>query len=90
MTKVLSFSFPDNWTCLDELLNKLPRSIKASHAVKLAIEEKNTRTQKNIITLNDFQTEITIPRLDTEHKIWKTYMKSMEAEELRKLQKVKF
>ena len=39
MSKIMSFSFPENWNCLDSVLEKLPRNINPSGAVRMAVEE---------------------------------------------------
>ena len=62
MTNIHSFSFPEQWKCLTELMDKMPRSMDRSKTVKLAIEqmlEKVTKTP--FLSLDNFATEITTP-----------------------------
>lgn len=87
MSKLKNFSFPDGWTKLDELLEKLPRHYGKSSAIRLAVEEKLERVIKNPISLDDFKNEIPVPRLDVDSKTWNNLMKPMDTTELRKLQK---
>lgn len=86
MSKIHSFSTTDDWKCLENLLNKMPR-ISASKIIKVAIEEKLERVIKNPISLDDFKEETTVPRLDADSKTWNHLMKPMTNEDLRKLQR---
>lgn len=87
MSNIRTFSAPQEWKCLDNLLEKLPRTIDRSKAVRMAIEEKLQRVIKNPISLDDFRNEIPVPRLDVDSKTWNNLMKPMDNAELRKLQK---
>lgn len=87
MAKIKNFSFPDGYTKIDELLDKLPRHHNKSSAIRLAVEEKLERVIKNPISLDDFKNETPIPRIDADTKTWNHIMKPLDTIELRKLQK---
>ena len=87
MAKLKNFSFPDGYTKIDELLEKLPRTFNKSSALRFAVEQQLERTKKNPLSLDDFKEEVPIPRIDADSKTWNHIMKPMDAAELRKLQK---
>ena len=71
MSKVRSFSSPDDWKCLDNLLEKLPRAINPSGAIRLAVEEYAKKLDKTpYVSLDEFSTKSTVPRLDLQKKDW--------------------
>lgn len=89
MSKNITFSHDDTWTCLDQLLEKLPRSINKSRAIVLSIEEMNKKvTRKSSTSLDDFAEDITTMRLESDPKFWKTNLKEKSASELKELLKL--
>ncbi len=86
MTNILSMSFPDGWTCLADLLEKMPRSMDRSKTVKLAIEQMLEKvTQTPFLSLDNFSTDKTIPDLPMDKKSWVKLLKGMEVAEVRDL-----
>ncbi len=89
MTKVKSYSVPDGWNCLAELLEILPRSMDASKTIKLAVENLLEKVQnKPFISLDNFETEITVPDLPMDLKLWKKLLKDMSIPDVRDLHKL--
>ena len=90
MSKVKSFSFPDEWKCLDNLLDKMPRAMDASKTVKVAIEQMLEKvTNKPFVSLDSFDTEeIVIPDLKMDIKTFNKLLKTMDIVELRNYQKL--
>lgn len=89
MSKIRTFSSDEGWNCLDRLLEKLPRSIDTSGAIRLSIEKfLETLEKKPFVSLDNFKTETTTPDLNSDNKIWKELTKKMEVVELRDLQKL--
>jgi|TARA_R110002073_G_scaffold103705_2_gene234991 hypothetical protein len=87
MSKVRSFSSPDDWKCLDNLLEKLPRAINPSGAIRLAVEEYAKKLDKTpYVSLDEFSTKSTVPRLDLQKKDWLELFKGMNTTELRELE----
>jgi len=87
MSKIRSFSSPDDWKCLDNLLEKLPRAINPSGAIRLAVEEYAKKLDKTpYVSLDEFSTKSTIPRLDLHKKDWLNLFKGMNTTELRELE----
>lgn len=87
MSKVRTFSAPDDWKCLDNLLEKLPRSVDISGAVRMSVESfYKTVESKPTVTLDTFKTETTIPELNIDPKTWKKLLKDMSIEDIRELQ----
>tara|TARA_R110002051_G_scaffold70342_1_gene126430 strand:+ start:3025 stop:3345 length:321 start_codon:yes stop_codon:yes gene_type:complete len=87
MSKVRSFSSPDDWKCLDNLLEKLPRAINPSGAIRLAVEEYAKKLDKTpYVSLDEFSTKSTVPRLDLQKKDWLNLFKGMNTTELRELE----
>tara|TARA_R100001377_G_scaffold77928_1_gene55448 strand:- start:1221 stop:1541 length:321 start_codon:yes stop_codon:yes gene_type:complete len=87
MSKIRSFSSPDDWKCLDNLLEKLPRAINPSGAIRLAVEEYAKKLDKTpYVSLDEFSTKSTIPRLDLQKKDWLNLFKGMNTTELRELE----
>ena len=89
MSKVKSFSFPDDWKCLDNLLEKMPRSMDASKTVKLAVEGLLEKvTKKPFVSLDSFSEEVTIPELKLDNKTFSKLLRGMDIVEVRDLQKL--
>lgn len=89
MSKVRTFSSPDEWNCLDKLLEKLPRSVDVSGAVRLSVENfLKTIETKPSVSLDTFADESVTPDLKSEPKIWTNLSKKMDTTELRDLQKL--
>jgi len=90
MSKVKSFSFPDEWKCLDNLLDKMPRAMDASKTVKVAVEQMLEKvTNKPFISLDNFEKEdVVIPDLKMEVKTFNKLLKTMDIVEVRNLQKL--
>jgi len=87
MAKINSFSFPNNWNCLDNVLEKLPRTINASGAVRLAVEEYAKKLEQTpYVSLDEFSAEKIIPRLDLPRDQWVNLFKGMNTTELRDLE----
>jgi len=87
MSKVRSFSFPDDWNCLDNVLEKLPRNINPSGAVRMAVEELQKKLDATpYVSLDDFAAKSTVPRLDLQKKDWLELFKGMNTTELRELE----
>ncbi len=87
MSKIKSFSFPDDWNCLDNVLEKLPRNINPSGAIRLAVEEYAKKLEKTpYVSLDEFSEKTTTPRLDLQKKDWLELFKGMNTTELRKLE----
>ena len=83
----MSFSFPENWNCLGKLLEKLPRSVNQSTAVRLAVEDfYNKQDQKPYLSLDEFSENKVVPRLDLPKKQWNVLFKGMNTTELRELE----
>jgi hypothetical protein len=90
MSKVKSFSFPDDWKCLDNLLDKMPRAMDASKTVKVAVEQMLEKvTNKPYVSLDSFGTKDTVvPDLHMDVKTFSKLLKSMDIVEVRNLQKL--
>jgi hypothetical protein len=89
MRKIISFSVPCEWNCLDKLLEKLPRAINTSKAVQLSVEDMLKNVDKNtFVSLDSFKTETTTPGLEATPKIWSNILKEMDATDIRNLQKL--
>ena len=87
MSKVRSFSFPDEWNCLDNVLEKLPRNINPSGAVRMAVEELQKKLDTTpYVSLYEFAAKSTVPRLDLQKKDWLELFKGMNTTELRELE----
>ena len=87
MSKIRSFSFPDDWKCLDNVLEKLPRTVNPSGAIRMAVEELQKKLSVTpYISLDEFSTKSTIPRLDLQKKDWLNLFKGMNTTELRELE----
>jgi hypothetical protein len=87
MSKVRSFSSPDDWKCLDNLLEKLPRAINPSSAIRLAVEEYAKKLDKTpYVSLDEFSDDKIVPRLDLPKKQWSILFKGMNTTELRELE----
>lgn len=83
-----SFSFPTGWKSLDNLLEKLPRSIKKSNAIVMSVDYYLKQLeQKSNLSLDDFK-DSNVPRLDADLKIWKELVKPMNSTDLRELQQL--
>ena len=82
------FSHNDDWKCLGELLEKLPRTINKSKAIVMSVEALNKQiTAKTNLSLDDFE-EPNVVRLEADPKIWRQQLKEMNVQELRDLQKL--
>ena len=78
MSKIMSFSFPENWNCLDSVLEKLPRSVNQSGAVRLAVEDYQKKLdQTPYLSLDEFSENKVVPRLDLPRKQWDVLFKGM-------------
>ena len=87
MSKIRTFSSPNDWNCLDNLLEKLPRTIDVSGAVRLAIEDYAKKIETTpYVSLDEFAEKTTIPRLDLQKKDWLNLFKGMNTTELRELE----
>jgi|TARA_B110000285_G_scaffold66867_1_gene76768 hypothetical protein len=87
MSKIMSFSFPENWNCLDSVLEKLPRSVNQSGAVRLAVEDYQKKLdQTPYLSLDEFSENKVVPRLDLPRKQWDVLFKGMNTTELRELE----
>jgi hypothetical protein len=87
MSKIKSFSFPNNWNCLDSVLEKLPRTINGSGAVRLAVEEYAKKLEQTpYVSLDEFSDDKIIPRLDLPRDQWNNLFKAMNTTELRELE----
>lgn len=89
MSKVKSFSFPDDWKCLDNLLEKMPRSMDASKTVKVAIEKMlESISKKPFISLDNFADEKVTPELLMDRKTWNNLLKNMDVPEIKELKQL--
>ena len=88
MSKVRTFSTPDNWDCLDKVLEKLPRAIDTSGAIRMAVEGLREKLDTTpYVSLDEFSQQTVIPRLDLDKKTWLALFKDMNTTELRDLEK---
>tara|TARA_R110002074_G_scaffold114374_2_gene244442 strand:+ start:172 stop:492 length:321 start_codon:yes stop_codon:yes gene_type:complete len=87
MSKIMSFSFPENWNCLDNVLEKLPRSFNRSTAARLAFENyEKSLTKTPYLSLDEFSENKVVPRLDLPRKQWDVLFKGMNTTELREFE----
>lgn len=86
MSKAITFSHPEGWNCLHDMMEKLPRAVSQSRAIVLAIEEKNKRmVVKSNLSLDEFKDDIIAPDLTMNKKAWVGILKTMSIEEIREL-----
>jgi|TARA_B110000438_G_scaffold148064_1_gene142617 hypothetical protein len=87
MSKIRTFSSPNEWNCLDKLLEKLPRTIDASGAVRLAVEDYTKKLEQTpYVSLDEFSDHKVIPRLDLSNNDWVNLFKGMNTTELTTLE----
>ena len=90
MSKIITISYPNDWKCLDNLLDKMPRSMDRSKTIVVAIEQMLEKvTNKPFVSLDNFGTPDTItPDLHMDIKLWNKLLKTMDIVEVRNLQKL--
>ena len=85
---MVSFTFPKEWNCFEELCSKYPRNINASKIFRLTVEAqleaKNRKSNQSIV---DFADKYSFD-LESDVKVWKAAIKSMDVVEVRELQKL--
>ena len=89
MTNSASFSFPDNWNCLTDLMDKMPRSMDKSKTVKLAIEQMlESVTKTPFLSLDSFATKVTTPELTMTRIVFDKILRGMDIADIRDFKKL--
>jgi len=90
MTRISSFSMPDNWTGLSELLQHMPREMGTSKTIKYAIDLALEKvTSKPRVSLDNFgEANIVTPDLKMSKKTFTDLINSMGTVDLRALQQL--
>jgi hypothetical protein len=88
MTRIKSFSIPDNWTGLSDLLATMPREMGTSKTIKYAVDLALEKvTSKPRVSLDNFgEANIVTPDLRMTKKIFQDLVNTMNIVELRELQ----
>jgi hypothetical protein len=88
MTRIKSFSIPDNWTGLSDLLATMPREMGTSKTIKYAVDLALEKvTSKPRVSLDNFgEANIVTPDLKMTKKVFQDLVNTLDIMELRNLQ----
>ena len=82
---MVSFTYPNNWKCFEELCSKYPRNISDSKVFRLTVEDQlKLKNRKSNQDIGDFADKYAFD-LESDVRLWKSSMKGMNTVEVREL-----